>query len=100
MFDSRTPKTASVYRGVTYPDVEAELDQLERQASLLVRQANPNLRVHQQAVVQIDDPFPETRRSIVHLGTFLSPPPLQPMDAEEEAVLGLDDVFFGFEAPE
>lgn len=63
----------------TYPNIETPFHQLKWQTSLLVSHANPDLRVHQQAMMQICDPLLDTRRAVVDWLPLLAPPPLQSM---------------------
>lgn len=84
----------------THPDVESALEQLKGQASLLVRQAHPDLRVHQQTVVQVGDALLDAPRPAVDLCALLALAPLQAVDAEQEAILGLHDVLLGLVAPD
>lgn len=85
----------------TYPNIEALLNKLKSQASLLVRLADPDLRVHEQAVVQVDDALPDgVGAARVDAAAFLAASPLQAVQAEEVAVLGLDNVLLRLVAPD
>lgn len=84
----------------THPDVEASLDELKGKTSLLIGQADPNFRVHEQAVVHVDDGLLDAGAAAVDLLALLAALPLEAMQAEKVAVLGLDDVFLCFVAPE
>lgn len=79
----------------THPDIESLLDQHKRQRSLLVREAHPDLAVHQQAMVQVQDALLDTLWSAVDSCILLPFPPCQPMESEQVAILSLYDVFFG-----
>lgn len=85
---------------VTNPDVETALYQLKGQAPLLVGKTDPDLGVHEQAMVHIDDALLDACRPVVDLLPLLAPAPLQAVDAEEEAILGLHNVFFGLVSPD
>ena len=84
---------------MTNPDVKTALHQLKWEASLFVRQADPDLRVHEETVMQINDAFLDARRPVVDLLSLLAPPPLQAMNSQKETILRLDDVFLSFVSP-
>lgn len=84
----------------THPDIETALDQLKWETTLLVRQADPDLGVHEESVVEIHDPLLDAPRSAVDLLPLLSLPPLQPVHAQEVTIFGLHDVLLCFKPPE
>lgn len=88
-------------RGVaTHPDVKASLDELKGKTSLLVSEADPNFRVHEQAVVHVDDGLLNAGAAAVDLLALLAALPLEAMQAEKVAIFSLDDMFFCLVAPE
>lgn len=86
---------ASAIGYVTYPDIKPLLDQDKRQGPLLVRQANPHLAVHQQAMVQVYHPLLEALGPGIDPGVLFSLFPCQPVQAKEVSVLCLYYMFFG-----
>ena len=85
---------------LTYPNVEAALNKLKGQTALLIRQADPDLRVHKQAMVHVNDALLDARLAVVDILALLAALPLKTMQAEEVAILCLDNVFFCLVAPE
>jgi hypothetical protein len=57
----------------TYPNIVSLLHQLERQASLLICEAYPDLAVHEQTMVHINDILLDAIPAIVHLLVSSSP---------------------------
>jgi hypothetical protein len=78
-----------------YPDIEAFLDQQEGQRSLGVSETHPYLTVHQEAVVQVHNPLLDASWAAVDLYILLTLLPRQPVQAKEEAILGLNHMFLG-----
>lgn len=79
----------------TYPDVIALLDKHKRQTSLLFSQADPNLAIHHQAMMQIRDFLLDTVRSTVDALVFLSSSPTKSVKAKKIAIACLNNVFLG-----
>ena len=79
----------------THPDIESTLHQHKRQASLGVSQANPHLAVHEQAMVHVDHPLPLAVRSRIYTVIFFTLAPCQPVQAQEVAIFGLQDMLLG-----
>lgn len=78
-----------------YPDIEALFDQEEGQCSLGVSETHPYLAVHQEAVMEVDNPLLEAPWAAVDLDILLALLPRQSVQAEEEAILGLDYMLLG-----
>ena len=87
---------------VAEPDVVSSLHQLKRQASLLIGQANPDLAVHHQAVVEVDDLLLEAfcLVSAVDAYIFFALSPAQAVQTQEIAITGLYNVFLAVVAVE
>jgi len=87
---------------VAEPDVVAALDQLEWQASLLVGQADPDLAVHHETVVEVDDLLLDALGPIsaVDAHIFLALSPAQPVQTQEIAIARLHNVFLAVVAVE
>ena len=73
----------------THPNVISLFHELERQTSLFIRQAHPNLTVHEQAVVHIYDILPYAIFPIVHFLVLFSFSPCKTMQSQEVAISGL-----------
>lgn len=56
---------------MTYPDIETVLDQHKGKSALGLGEADPDLAVHEEAVVQICDPFPHTTRAPIDVCVLL-----------------------------
>ena len=97
--EAREEATDYIY-SCTHPDVKPPFHKLKGQASLLVRQADPDLGVHQQAVMQIRNALLGALRAAVDFGALLALSPLQAVQAQQEPILCLDYVLFGFVSPE
>lgn len=65
-----------------------------------IRKSDPNLRVHEKAMVHVNDFLVQARRSRVDLLTLLALSPRQAMKSEEVAIFGLSNVLFSFVAPD
>ena len=75
---------------VPEPDIEAQLDEGKGKAAGRISLADPNLAVHQQTMVQINDGLAGAVASPVG-GVAASE--WQPVQSEQVAVLGEDDMF-------
>lgn len=84
----------------TYPDVKASFYKLEWQASLLIRQADPDFRIHQQAVVQVSNALLGAVPAAVDSLALLSSSPLQTVQTQQIPILCLNYVFFCFVPPQ
>nr|POF06900.1 hypothetical protein CFP56_31524 [Quercus suber] len=88
---------------VPEPDVVALVDEREGQTSFLLGQTDPNLTVHEQAVMQIHHAFAHTALSVVvgvDTPVLFAPSVRQTMQAQQVPVLGLDNMLFGMVAEE
>lgn len=84
----------------TYPDVKASFYKLKWQASLLIRQTDPDLRIHQQAVVQVSNALLGAVPAAVDSLALFSSSPLQTVQAQQIPILCLNYVFFCFVSPQ
>jgi hypothetical protein len=80
---------------VAQPDIVALVNQQERQATSLLRDADPDFAVHEQAVVEVDNAFLNAVWTHVDLHVFLSSSPSQAVQAQKIPILRLDYMFFG-----
>lgn len=87
-------------RNETYPDIIASLDQFKRQTSMPVRKTDPNLGIHEKAMVHVNHLLVQACRSRVDLLPLLALLPRQAMKAEEIAILGLGDVLLCLVSPD
>ena len=87
---------------VAEPDVVSALDQLKWQASLFVGQADPDLAVHHETVVEVDDLLLDALGpvSAVDAHVFLALSPAQPVQTQEIAIARLHNVFLAVVAVE
>lgn len=67
---------------------------------MLISEANPNLRVHEQAVMHVDYALLDAVGAQVDRTAFFTFTPLQAMQPKQEAILGLYNMFFGFVSPQ
>lgn len=84
----------------THPNIKSPFHKLEWQASLLIRQTDPDLGIHEQAVVQIDNSLLGAIGPAVDFQVLLASSPLQAVQAEQKAILCLDYMLFCFVSPE
>lgn len=87
---------------VAEPDVVAALDELKGQTALAGRQTDPDVAVHHQAVVQIDDLLAQARlaRAGIDALGLLAALPAQAVQSQQVAVAGLDNVLLAVVAGE
>lgn len=85
-----------IARRNTDPDIIALLDEHKRKTSLLIGQADPNLGVHEQPMVKVQDLLHQTSRSAVDLLFLLALLPCQPVQTEQVSILGLEDMLLSF----
>lgn len=78
-----------------HPNVITLLDKNKGKTSLRIGQADPDLRVHEQAMVEVHDLLLDAPRSAVDFLALLSVLPSEPVHAKQEAILGLEDVLLG-----
>jgi hypothetical protein len=77
----------------THPDIKASLHQDKRQHFLSVRETDPDLAIHQEAMVHVNDTLLKAGGTGIDLGIFLASFPREPMKAQEVAIISLDNVF-------
>lgn len=74
---------------VAQPNIETHFNKGEREATLRVGQADPNLGVHEQTMVEVDD---RLARRDAHTAALLPVLHTQSMQSQQIAVLGLYDM--------
>src|SRR6202012_1678814 len=82
---------------VAKPDIISLVDQFERETSFLLCQTYPNLTIHEEAMVKVDDRFRDRVWSMVDLysSVLLSLPKRQSVHTEQVSISCLDHVLFG-----
>lgn len=76
-----------------YPDIKASLYQHKRQAPLSIRQAYPDLAVHEQPVVHVYDFLLRAVGTSIDFCIFLPLFPSQSMESQQISVFCLEDMF-------
>jgi hypothetical protein len=89
------PRTSNLCRRVTHPDVEATFDQHKRQAALGIGKTDPDLAVHEKAVVHVNDLLLQAVRATVDPQVLLALAPGEAVNAKQVAILGRDDMLLG-----
>jgi hypothetical protein len=79
----------------TYPDVKPSLHQDKWQHFLSVRETDPDLAIHQKAMVHVYDTLLYAGGARIDPRVFLASFPRKPMDAQEVPIVSLDDMFLG-----
>lgn len=77
----------------TYPDIKAPLHQDKWQHLLSVRETDPDLAVHEKAMMQVDDTLLYAGGTGVDLGIFFASFPCEPMKAQEIPIISLYNMF-------
>lgn len=80
--------------GIVYPDIETSLNQGKRKTSFLVGQTHPHLTVHEQTMMQVDDPLLDTIFTTIHLLILLAPFPTKSVQAQEIPIPSLYYMLF------
>ena len=78
----------------TYPNIKAALNEDKGQAPLLVRETDPNLAVHQQTVVEVDNALLDAVRPSIDLCILLAFSVSQAMQTEQISILSLHNMLF------
>lgn len=78
---------------IPQPYIVPFLDELEGQASSLVRHAHPHLTAHEQAMMEVDDFLPDASLALVYQQMLFPSPRGQTVKAQEVTIAGLNNVF-------
>lgn len=80
---------------MTYPNIVAFFDQHEREASLFFREAYPDLAVHHQTMMKVDNFLLHTLYASIDSCTLFTFAPAKPMQAQQIAISCLDYMLLG-----
>lgn len=77
------------------PNIVALIDQQKGQASLLLRNAHPNLAIHHEAMMQVHDLLLHASRAAVDTLVLLAFAPSESVDSQKEPIFRLHYMLFG-----
>lgn len=80
---------------VSKPDIIALVDQQKGQTPLVLGNAHPDLAVHHEAMMEVDDLLLHTPWPAIYALVLLPFAPGKPVNSQEEAVLRLDYMLLG-----